>query len=254
MEGNRFTLAEYKSKIYLVNLESNKVDTKLKFDEVVVQTKKDTLYDYRHTYNENGNLNYKEEESIRKVIDKIAVRSGKKWGLIEVVYGEDMYYLSHDFLYNSLEELPEARGFESYQLAMMESIRENYKVDQLIALDEFGYYFKGRDKQAKLWGVFMGEAEVLESIPTKYDSITRHRHPLGYEVWKNGKVGYYNGNSEMVFDTIFDDYKRVHLDYMYGSAFKHQGKWELYDTYQPEKLVNGSADTIEELIELWLNR
>ncbi|PZD79234.1 hypothetical protein [Mesonia sp. K7] len=254
MEENRFTIAKSKEKTFLVNLDENKIEAKIKFDEVVVQTKKDTLYDYIQTYSENGNFDYKEEESVRKVIDKIAVRSGKKWGLIEVVYGEDMYYLSHDFLYDSIEEVPQTRGFESYQLAMMESIRENYKVDLLIALDEFGYYFKGRNKQTKLWGVFMGEAEVLESIPTKYDSITRHRHPLGYEVWKDGKVGYYNGNSEMVFDTNFDDYKRVHLDYTYGSAFKRQGKWELYDTYQPEKLVDGSADTIEELIELWLAR
>lgn len=248
-EGSYFTWATRKNKTYWVDLENQAVETKMSFDEVSITIKKDTvqILDYYDDYRER-------EEKIVDLIDKIIVRRANKWGLIEGSDYGTTFYLSRDFLYDSPEEVPPATGFQSSQLKMMESIRKKHNVDLLVASDENGYSFKGRNKKTKLFGLFMGEGEVINSIPAKYDDIIRHRNPETFEVWKNGKVGYYNGNYEVVFEPQFDNFDFVHLDYTYGCALKTNGKWELYDPYEPKKLVAGSAKTIDELIELWLNR
>lgn len=200
-ESINMTLATRKNQSYWVNFESETIESKMAFDEVVFTTKIDTLYGDNFT------------DEI-EVIEKIAVRIGRKWGLIEPgEYNESAFYLSRDFLYNTLDELPPATGFSSYQLEMMEQIRKEYNVDLLVALDEHGYYFKGRDKRSKLYGLFMGEGEVSGTIPSKYDNIKRHRNPETFEVWKNGKVGYYNSDFELVKEPIYDEFHFMHLDY-----------------------------------------
>lgn len=252
MERSGLTLANRKGKIYLINIFEKNIESKMRFDQVIIKTKKDTLYRYDHKYDEDGNLIYQENESAKTVIDKIAVKKGNKWGLIELADGE--IYLSRNFLYNSPEAVPEATGFQSYQLEMMENIRKEHNVDLLVALDENGYYFKARNKKTKLFGIFVGEGEAYNQIPTKYTNIIRHRNPETFEVWRGKKVGYYNSSFHLVFEPTFDDFEFVHLDYTHGCALKINGKWSLYSTQEPIKLIEGSADRVDQLIELWLNR
>ncbi|HBY68070.1 MAG TPA: hypothetical protein DEG69_10110 [Flavobacteriaceae bacterium] len=244
MEQRGFTFANSKEKTYLIDLYDEEVETKMGFDEIEISTKKDTLFTY--------DFNHNEEKRIVEIVDKIAVRENNKWGLIERADGG--VFLSHNVLYDSPEKVPPATGFNGGQLEMMENIRKEYNVDLLEALDENGYYFKGRNKKTKLFGVYVGEGQASESILPKYDKIIGHKHGGTYEVWKNNKVGYYNSDFKLVFKPSFDDFETVHLDYTYGCALKTNGKWELYDMYEPQKLVKGSAATIDELIELWLDR
>ncbi|NGZ90202.1 hypothetical protein [Psychroflexus maritimus] len=244
LENRGFTLAFRKDKIYYTNLQESKVITKMSFTQVVPRTITGTFM----VENPEGELKEEQETSL----ESFTVKNGVKWGLIEMA--SDNIYLSRNFLYNSSEEVPEATGFQSYQLEMMENLREVKKLDLLVALDENGYYFKARDKKTKLFGLYAGERMPFNQIPAKYDDIKRHRNPETYEVWKNGKVGYYNGNFDLVMEPIYDDFKFVHLDYTFGCALKKNGKWELYNAHEPKKLVEGNAKTIDELIELWLNR
>jgi hypothetical protein len=244
IEQRGFTFAKHKGKTYLVNLYNEEVETKIGFDEIRPRMVTDTVL--------TTNIDGEPEEKYIKYLSSFTVKEGNKWGLIELADGG--IYVSRNYLYDSPEEVPYATGFQSYQLKMMEDIRKNQNIDLLVALDQNGYYFKGRDKSTQLFGIYMGEGILISKISPKYDQIIRHRNPTIFEVWRNGKVGYYNGNYEAVFEPTFDDFKRVHLDYRKGCAVKRNKKWELYDTNKPEKLVEGNADTIDVLIERWLNR
>lgn len=244
LEKRVFTLAFRKEKTYFINLQESKVITKMSFTEVQPRTTSDTFM----IENPEGEMKEVQETSLQS----FTVKNDGKWGLIEMV--GDNIYLSRNFLYNSSEEVPVATGFQSYQLEMMENLREVQKLDLLMALDENGYYFKARDKKTKLFGLYAGEGVPFNQIPAKYDDIKRHRNPETYEVLKDGKVGYYNGNFDLVMEPIYDDFKFVHLDYTNGCALRKNGKWELYNAHEPKKLVESNAKTIDELIELWLNR
>lgn len=241
-ESIKMTLAIRKNQTYWVNLENETIESKVTFDEVIFTTKIDTLI---------GD-NFSDEVEI---IERIAVKIGEKWGVIEPgEYNESSFYVSRNFLYNTLDELPPATGFNSDQLQMMEQIRKEFNVDLLVALDEHGYYFKGRDKKSKLYGLFMGEGEVSGTIPSKYDNIKRHRNPETFEVWKNGKVGYYNSEFELIKEPVYDELHFMHLDYTRGCALKTEDVWQLFDAFDGSLLVEGEAKTIEALQELWLNR
>lgn len=245
MDNIGITVANYKNEIYFVKLHGRGfVESKMAFDEIKPQLEYDTLM----VEDSEGNP----EEKYVERLSAFYVKKAGKWGLIEMA--DQNIYLSRNLLYSTQEEVPKATGFQSHQLEMMEQLRENHKIDLLIPLDTYGYYFKARKKRSKLFGVFAGEGEAINQIPAQYTDIKRHRNPLTFEVWKNGKVGYYNGNFELVLAPNYDDFKFVHLDYTYGCALKSKGKWELYDAYEAVKLVEGATDTIEELIELWLNR
>jgi hypothetical protein len=244
LENRGFTLAFQKEKIYFISLQESKVITKMSFTEVQPRTITDTFM----VENPEGELKEEQETTLQS----FTVKNGVKWGLIEMA--DDNIYLSRNFLYNSSEEVPAATGFQSYQLEMMENLRKENKLDLLVPLDENGYYFKARNKKTKFFGLYAGEGMPFKQIPAKYDDIIRHRNPETYEVWEDGKVGYYNGNFNLVIEPIYDDFKFVHLDYTYGCALKKNGKWELYDAHEHIKLVESNAKTIDELIKLWLNR
>ncbi len=241
-ESLDMTLANRKNQTYWVNHENETIESKMAFDEVVFTTKIDTLYGDNFT------------DEI-EVIEKIAARIGKKWGVIEPGdYNEPSFYVSRDFLYNTLDELPPATGFSNYQLEMMEQIRKEYNVDLLVELDEHGYYFKGRDKKSELYGLFVGEGEVSGTIPSIYDNIKRHRNLETFEVWKDGKVGYYNSEFELIKEPVYDEFHFIHLDYTWGCALKKEDVWQLFDAFDGSLLVEGKAKTIEALQELWMNR
>lgn len=228
-----FTWAKRKNKWYWVNIENQIIEEKLAFDEVQI------------IYAEN-------QESQDDVKAKITVKNGDKWGLVETTFDyDDTFFLSRNFLYNTPEEVPKATGFEIYQLQMMEQIREDYKVDLLEALDTYGYYFKGRNKKSKLWGMFVGEGQVFGEIPMQFDDIVRHRNPETYEVWKNGKVGYYNSEFELLKEPIFDELQILQHNYEKAYALKKDGIWQLFDAFDGSLVVKAKAETIEELQAFW---
>ncbi len=247
-ENMRFTWATRKGKTYWVNLDYEQIETKLGFEQVSIFTKKDTVQYY------NANKETYEDE-VNESIYKITVYNGEKWGLIEADFdGEDSFYLSHNFLYNSPEEVPNPRNLPSYQFEMLKQIREDYILDRIETLDTYGYYLKGRNKKTQLWGLFVGEGTVFEQIPMEFENIIRHKNPETYEVHKNGKVGYYNSDFELIKEPIYDDFHFLNIDYTSACALKLDGFWQLFDQYDGSLLVEGKAKSIEELQELWLNR
>ncbi|GGE38250.1 hypothetical protein [Psychroflexus planctonicus] len=227
-----FTWAKRKNKWYWVNTYKQEIEEKLAFDEV-----------------QKIPAQSQEHQDYSKV--KIKVKNQNKWGLIEAYDEYYTFYVSRNFLYNTPEEVPKATGFEIYQLQMMEQIREDYKVDLLEALDNYGYYFKGRNKKSKLWGMFVGEGQVFGEIPMQFDDIVRHRNPETYEVWKNGKVGYYNSAFELLKEPIFDELQILQHNYEKACALKKDGIWQLFDPFDGSLVVEAKAKTIEELQALW---
>ncbi|ARN77362.1 hypothetical protein BST97_04845 [Nonlabens spongiae] len=241
---NDLAIAHRKKKKYLVNLMEEEIFDKISFDQFKPIVAMDTL----HRYNEQDEL----EPMISSHITSIAIQSNEKWGLVELS-GE--VYLSRNYLYDFPEDIPAATGFQGFQLEMMENLRKDRNLDQLVELDDNGYHFKGRKRKSKLWGVYSGEGVARNDIPAEYEKIVYHNGSSElYEVWKDGKVGYYNRMHELVFEPEFEDLVLFNLDYTYGCALKKDGKWQLYYVDAPKKMVEGQAETLEGLRELWLNR
>ena len=239
-EDIQMTWATRKGYTYWVNLEDKSIETRLKFDEVKLTSK--TVQD-----------RFTDDEVER--IDKIVVRTGDKWGLIEPSgYHAPGFYISRDFLYNSPEEVPQARGLDDGQFQMVEDIRKAYKVDLIEVLDDHGYYLKDRKKGTQDVGLFMGENEVSQTIPMRYSNIKRHRNMDIFEVWKDDKVGYYNSEFERIKAPIYDDFHLMHLDYTWGCALQKDGFWQLFDVFDGSLMVQGKAETLEELQELWFRQ
>lgn len=248
-ERMRMTWATRKNEKYWVSLDPARIETKMAFDEVNFITKMDTQY-------VDHGFEGRELKGVYERLDKIAVRIADKWGLIEPSDDseESLFYLSRNFLYETSEEVPPATGFSSYQLKMMENIRKDFNVDLLINLDVHGFYFKGRDEKTGLYGLYVGEGEALQNIPAKYEDIKRHLNEETYEVWIDGKVGYYNYNFELTKEPNYDDFHFMHLDYKMACALKKDGYWQLFDSNDGSLIIEGKAKTIAELRELWLNR
>jgi hypothetical protein len=239
-EDIQMTWATRKGYAYWVNLEDKSIEKRMRFDEVKVTTK--TVQD-----------RFIDEKVER--IDKIAVRIDDKWGLIEPSgYDAPGFYISRNFLYNSPEEVPQARDFDDGQLQMVEDIRQTYKVDLVEAIDDYGYYLKGRKKGTQDFGLFMGEGEVAQTLPIDLNAIIRHPNTDTFEVWKDGKVGYYNSEFELVKPPVYEEFHLMHLDYTWGCALKKGGVWQLFNAFDGSLMVEGKAKTLEELQELWLNR
>ncbi|MCZ4318992.1 hypothetical protein O4H26_08325 [Aequorivita viscosa] len=244
MKTQNLSLAIRNGKKYFVNLSEHQIHAKIAFDEI----KPRTITKNITVVNTVGEF---EDKNIQH-LTSFTVKNNNLWGLIE--FADDNFYLSRNLLYNSPEEVPLATGFNTYQLQMMESLRKNYKLDLLIALDTNGYMFKGRNKKTELFGIYGGEGTGQSYISSNYNNLKVHGNNTVFEVWKDGKVGYYNSDFNLVFEPIFDDFQYVHLDYKYGCALKQNGEWELYDMYEPVKTIQGKAESINELIALWLNR
>jgi len=116
-------------------------------------------------------------------------------------------------------------------------------------LEEIVY---GRHQKSKTWGLYGGEGNFEELIKPVYDSITMHEYPQVYEVWKDGKVGYYNSDFKWVKAPDYDAFQYLYLDYTYACALKKGENWQLYDAFDRDVLLEDKA--LEELQELWLNR
>lgn len=239
-EDMQMTWATRKGYTYWVNLEDKSIETRLKFDEVKLTSK--IVQD-----------RFKDDEVER--IDKIVVRIDDKWGLLEPSgYDAPGFYISRNFLYNAPEDVPPARNFDDGQLQMVEDIRQTYKVDLVEAIDDYGYYLKGRKKGTQDFGLFMGEGEVAQMLPIDFNTIIRHPNIETFEVWKDGKVGYYNSEFELVKPPVYEEFHLMYFDYTWGCALQKDGFWQLFNTFDGSLMVEGKAETIEELQELWLNR
>jgi hypothetical protein len=121
--------------------------------------------------------------------------------------------------------------------------------------------FKVRNKNSKRWSYHLfNEQPSSSQLPMNANNIKEHErgNEIGLiEVWRDDHVGYYYYNGEkikQIMECNYDDFKYVFLDSTYGCALKSDGKWELYKMDSPEKMIDGSADSVDKLIELWLNR
>ncbi|NEV93019.1 hypothetical protein G3567_02515 [Psychroflexus sp. YR1-1] len=91
-----------------------------------------------------------------------------------------------------LNETPDSLSDTSC-IKELETIRQTYPVDQLEALDAYGYYLLGRkENETDLFGLFMGDGKVAQTLPLDYNRIKRYPNTDTFEVWKDGKAGYYN--------------------------------------------------------------
>lgn len=173
----------------------------------------------------------------------------------------ESFIWSTDGLYN-VEYNSEAFKGASQILLEIEDI-DIIQFISSISLASYGdqFLYKIRNSDTKRWSyVIKGELPSSTELPTAASSITNYeyRNSIGViEVWCDDEVGYYfydGENIKQILDCKYDDFQYVFLDSTYGCALKKDGMWELYEMDAPNKMVEGSAKSIDELIELWLNR
>jgi len=121
--------------------------------------------------------------------------------------------------------------------------------------------FKVRNAHSKRWSYqLFDEQPSAHELPMNASKIIEYEqgNEIGLiEVWRNDLVGYYyydGENIKQIMECKYDDFEYVFLDSTYGCALKSDGKWELYKIDSPEKMIDESTDSVDELIELWLNR
>jgi len=199
---------------------------------------------------------YKEgTEIFDKPLPNLIILAQKKglWGRI-ALSEEYEILVAEPFIYETPENVPTTNWDITYHLPYLQDLYKNKNIDLAQPVPQEIVYVTGRNKKIKKWGFYGGEGSFEELIKPAYDSIKMHKYPTVYEVWNQQKVGYYNSDFDLIFEPQFDDFEYVHLDYTHGCALKKNGKWELYDAYEPKKLIEGSATSIDKLIELWLDR
>lgn len=79
-------------------------------------------------------------------------------------------------------------------------------------------------------------------------------HEEIYEIWKNNLVGFYNSDLTKNQPIEFEGLEMVNLDYMSAIALKKNGYWSFYNTEDATLLFESKAETVKELINLWLDR
>ncbi len=159
---------------------------------------------------------------------------------VDPIYDGYLMNVTHDFL-------------QSYQEADLVTIIGPYQYDQQI--------LKMRHSGTKRWSlVIPGGFSESTDLPIAASKITEHFYDENkqvLEVWCDDKVGYYFYDGEdikQIKNCEFDDFEYVFWDATYSCAMKRNGKWELFDVKSEEKRIDGNADSIEGLNELWLNR
>lgn len=80
------------------------------------------------------------------------------------------------------------------------------------------------------------------------------QHDEIYEVWKNNLAGFYNNDLTKHQSIEFEEIEVVNLDYMTAIALKKNGKWSFYNAEDATLLFDSQAETLKELINLWLDR
>lgn len=279
--GN-FALAERKNKQYFFPLgpDGGYVNEDLWFEDYEYHFYEeyiDVIDEYGNIiYDSNGNLII----DTVKICDYMMLKRDDKWAC--AFYTDEMkqaYQLSgfhfkspeeySDTLFNRFAEVEYQSDYDYESMEIISRyLQENEDIDIAFQIgwyeftkDESHPMLQVRHAQTKRWSIqITGGFKEETQFPIAASSITRHKliDDSVFEVWCDEKVGYYyykqDKDIHQVLPCEYDDFKYVNLDYTYGCALKSNGKWELYHAQKPEKLIEGSADTIDELIGLWLNR
>ncbi|SFT54055.1 hypothetical protein SAMN05216474_1186 [Lishizhenia tianjinensis] len=186
---------------------------------------------------------------------EVAGKKDGKWYRIELrSEGPDILEFVSGLGCTNKEDLSRPTFLSLTALDFMAQMQKEHKLDLIESYDGHAVYCYGRSAKTHQWGVFGGEG-TFELIAPIYDSVKYHEDASCFELWLEGKVFVYNMGYENLFEEqSFDGFEVVFLDYMYGVAVKSNNAWQLYDGQTGDLLVKGSAPTIDELIELWLNR
>ncbi|KAB1065559.1 hypothetical protein [Salibacter halophilus] len=267
-----FTIVNHKRKKYLYSLspEGGGLIEKIEFDRLKPH------YRFDHVYYEDpdGKL----IQDTIKNCEFILLEKDKRWALAYFSNKEnELYQLSgfnfsnkssSDRTLNSLIRNYYTEGIDEEFMGFISNfLIENPSID--IALP-FGYHdytdsefhpvLQVRHNETKRWsisiqGAFRSETE----FPIAADSIISHEFGESkvLEVWCGSQVGYYiykDSDFKKLQPCEFDDFEYLSLDYTDGCALRKNGKWGLYKADASEKIIDSEAETIEELIDLWLDR
>jgi hypothetical protein len=202
---------------------------------------------YAHTNNEAfpyqlSGFYYDNPSSLPDTLLNAYVMFQDEWG---VPYDYEKMYATHEYLTRN-EDVDLIQYFGTYQ----------YDENSGIIKD----IFKVRHAASGRWSLVIpsGFREDTQ-LPVGVDNIKEIESQQGkvLVVSCNNSLGLYyydEYNIKRVTPCQFDDYKYLFLDSRYGMALKQDGIWQLYDETNGEKLVEGNAETLDGLIELWLNR
>ncbi|MGM0580023.1 MAG: hypothetical protein ACQETL_05050 [Bacteroidota bacterium] len=178
----------------------------------------------------------------------LLAKKRKKWGRLSIA--GDEIFISEPFIFNEAENVPKT-NWKVDQLEEIVELRKKERLDLIKPLPHRNNYLKGRHKRSKKWGLYFKEDNYFEVVPPEYDSILIHQHEIVYEVWKEGKVGFYNNDGNLVQEAIFDDFKFISLSKNHASALKLEGNWQLYHNYENRKLFDLKAEDLDVLIKKW---
>jgi hypothetical protein len=221
------------------------------YDELIIETKKVNLPGI--VTDSEGNPT--EEIATYKVINRILAKQNDKWGALQLIDGgSQIYGVTYPFIYKTQDAVPPVMENVDPQLPYFEAIRKTHGLDILRPTDYGGYTIIGRKASSQKYGLFRGEGDQLEIlIPAIYDEVIFHKQSEISIVRKDESFGYYYGG-EQIMSPLHKYIEVVNLDYKDGIAVQKQdGKWWLYDL-DGSRLVNTSAASVEELIDLWLDR
>jgi hypothetical protein len=284
------SIAENKGKKYFISLahywnEGFYVNKELWFDQLEFHF----YEEYAHPMDPLTEMPMEDSEG-NSIIDTIQnfdyfkIKRDESWAM--AFYSSDNYnfYQLSGFHFKSADNIPDSilsnyywEPYNSepreYQTQHMEVVSKYLQENQEIDLAEyFGKYkytenewksiLMVRHAETKRWSIIIpGGTRRDTETPIAVNKINQHEYgeDILLEVWCENKVGYYfydteSYNIQKMVNCEFDDFKYVNLDYTYGCALKRNGYWELFSAEKPTKLVEGNAQTIEGLINLWMNR
>lgn len=261
MEFLSFTLVEKKGKYGFVSLTTFNA-TDLEWDELVFENmdyydnallEMDSIDKMRMNNDEYHFENDLEPIDWNQLI--VSARKENLWYRIELRLDVDgIYIYKHGVGEKNKSDLLSPTKWYLVELKILKKMRKAHQLDVLIPLGDDNILCYGRNSKTHMWGVYDAETRE-ELIPAVYDTVKYHTQSFSFEVWKNKSVQVYNENYKLLFENGgFEDFEEVFLDYFYGIALKKDGDWQLYDPKSGELLVKGKAKTLEDLVDLWLNR
>lgn len=264
--------------IYLLGEDGNYLVEDFEFDELK----------QNYSWNKKIKMNYEGEHELNSddspihdsvgICNGLLVRRGSKWALAHWSYQSYEFNQLSGFHFDSSNEVPDTLlrhylttddgvdpVYDDYLMRVTHDFLQNYQeADLVTVLGPYQYdqqILKMRHSETKRWSmVIPGVFNESTDLPIAASKIKEHffdENKQVLEVWCDDKVGYYFYNGEdikLIKDCGYEDFEYLFLDATYGCALKKNGKWELYKVDASEKLVDGSAASIESLTELWLNR
>lgn len=250
-----FTVQKGGKRYFAHSIEGMAVFEAMPFDEyeLIMDTIVQEYYD--HYLDEHVN-----DTIIR--FSHIAIQNDGKWGAVHYSTETGMYQVL-GFHFDKIDDFPDLEKYNYDELqAIHRTLTASSDIDRAIPFyigqDDYYILLKLHNHATNRWLVhctsYDGGGCPFKNAPAGNTQLIEHQEAEVLEVWCEDKVGYWNKQMEEVFSCEYDSFEVVHLDYMYGCALQEEGEWSLYDCQEGKPLVTGNASSIEDLVELWLNR